>query len=198
MVALGHLIGAQGIRPDPEKVWAVQDFPKPAAGAPRAEKVRFVRSFVGLCSYYRRFISGFAQIAKPLTDLTREKTWFHWGPIQQTSFQELKEAMARSVTLAYPNYRLPFEIHPDACGNGIEAVLLQRPGEVERPLAYASRLMTAAKKDYSITEKECLALVWAVRKFRSFVWGYPIKIVTDHHALCWLTSKKALVGRLAR
>ncbi|KAI9558444.1 hypothetical protein GHT06_015230 [Daphnia sinensis] len=143
LVALGHLVGASAIRPDPENIRAVQDFPKPAEGASKAEKVRFVRSFVGLCSYYRRCISGFAQIAKPLTDLTREKSVFQWGPV---------------TILAYPNYRLPFEIHPDACGYGVGAVLLQRPEGAERPLAYASRLMTAAERDYLITEKECLAL----------------------------------------
>lgn len=61
-------------------------------------------------------------------------------------------------------------------------------------MAYASRLMTTAERDYSITEKECLALVWVVKNFRSFVWGYPIRIVMNHHALCWLTSKKELAG----
>lgn len=82
LVTLGHLIEAQGIRLDPEKIWAMQDFPKPAEVVSRVEKVRFVRSFVVLCSYYRSFISGFAQIAKPLADLTKEKSLFYWDLIQ--------------------------------------------------------------------------------------------------------------------
>ena len=197
--ALGHVVNGDGIHPDPEKVKAVRDFPQPPEDANEAEKLKFVRSFVGLCSYYRRFIDKFAQMAKPLTDLTKKGVGFTWGPEQQTSFNLLKSAMTESLILTYPDYTVPFEIHPDACGYGIGAVLLQRIDGMERPLAYASRLMTTSELNYSITEKECLALVWAVKeKFRTFIWGHPIKIVTDHHALCWLMSKKDLAGRLAR
>ncbi len=157
-----------------------------------------MRSFVGLCSYYRRFIDKFAQLAKPLTDLTRKGITFTWGAAQQESFELLKAAMTETLLLAFPDYSLPFEIHPDACGYGLGAVLLQKVGGVDRPLAYASRLMTTCEQNYSVTEQECLALVWAVVKFRTYVWGRPITIVTDHHALCWLLSKRNLAGRLAR
>jgi hypothetical protein len=71
-------------------------------------------------------------------------------------------------------------------------VLLQLQDGAEKPLAFASRVMSACEQNYSITEKECLALVWAVKKFRFFIWGHPIKIVTDHHVLCWLQTKKEL------
>ena len=89
-------------------------------------------------------------------------------------------------------------IHPDACGYWIGAVLLQNICGTERPISFASRLLSGSETNYSITEKECLALVWAVKKFRPIIWGLSITIATDHHALCWLMSKKDLAGRLAR
>ncbi|KZR99889.1 Uncharacterized protein APZ42_004062 [Daphnia magna] len=168
--ALGHVVGGLGIRPDPDKINAVVNFPIPSSFNKAGEKLKCVRSFVGLCSYYRRFIPQFAQSAKPLTNLFKKGGCFAW----------------------------PFEIHPDACDYGLGAVLLQRVDNVERPLAYASCVLSKSEGNYSITEKECLALVWAVKKFRSYIWGMEILVVTDHDALCWLLTKKDLAGRLAR
>ena len=198
ITALGHRISAEGVRPDPDKVRAVKEFPGLPTSGKRADLVKWVKSFLGLVSYYRRFFPGFAEVAKPLMDLTKDKTLFIWGASHQKSFDELKERLANAAVLAYPDYSLEFEIHPDACGYGVGAVLVQRQMGEERPLAFASRIMTASERNYSITEKECLALVWAVKKFRFFIWGRPIRIVTDHHALCWLQSKKDLAGRLSR
>ncbi len=197
IAALGHVISKGGIRPDPDKIRAVKEFLLPP-DAKESDKIKFVRSFVGLCSYYRRFIDKFAQLAKPLTDLTKKNIKFDWGPSQQRSFELLKNAMTDSMVLAFPNYNLPFEVHPDACGYGLGAVLLQRMDGQERPLAFASRLMTPSELNYSITEQECLALLWSMIRFRKYIWGCEIHVVTDHHALCWLLSKKDLAGRLAR
>ncbi|KZS07216.1 Uncharacterized protein APZ42_029109 [Daphnia magna] len=196
--ALGHVIGGLGIRPDPDKINAVVNFPIPSAFNKADEKLKCVRSFVGLCSYYRRFIPQFAQSAKPLTDLFKKGGCFAWEAPQEASFFALKQALARAAILAYPDFSRPFEIHPDACDYGLGAVLLQRVDNVERPLADASRLLSKNEGNYSITEKECLALVWAVKKFRSYIWGMETLVVTDHHALCWLLTKKDLAGRLAR
>lgn len=113
-------------------------------------------------------------IARPLTELTKKDTPFVWGPAQEKGFNTLKLALSESVVLAYPDYDLPMEIYPDACGYGIGAVLSQKIAGVERPLAYASRLISKTELNYSITEKECLALVWALKKFRSYVWGCQI------------------------
>ncbi|KZS05476.1 Uncharacterized protein APZ42_031326 [Daphnia magna] len=160
---LGHVIGGLGIRPDPDKIKAVVNFPIPSSFNKPGEKLKCVRSFVGLCSYYRRFIPQFAQSAKPLTDLFKKGDCFAWEAPQQA-----------------------------------RAVLLQRVDNVERPLAYASRLLSKSEGNYSITEKQCLVLVWAVKKFCSYIWGMETLVVTDHHALCWLLTKKDLAGRLAR
>jgi hypothetical protein len=86
----------------------------------------------------------------------------------------------------------------DACGYGIGAVLVQKQNGEEKVLSFASRLLSEAEKNHSITEKECLALVGAVQKFKSYVWGMKIKVITNHHSLCWLMKKKDLAGRLAR
>lgn len=97
-------------------------------------------------------------MAKPLTDLTRKGMIFTWETAQQESFKLLKAAMTETLLLTFPDYTLPFEIHPDVCGYGLGAVLLQKVGGVDRPLAYASRLMTTCEANYSVTEEECLAL----------------------------------------
>jgi len=198
ITALGHRVNAEGISPDPEKVRAICEFPLPPAGATRVEKIKWIKSYLGICSYYRKHVPGFSEVAKPLFDLTKEKSLFIWTAAHQESFDRLKEMLADAATLAYPDPEAAFEIHPDACGYGIGVVLLQKQEGTERPLAFASRLMSSSEKNYSITEKECLALIWAIKKFRPYIFGCPIKIVTDHHALCWLQSKADLAGRLAR
>jgi hypothetical protein len=195
---LGHVVSKQGIAPDPEKIAAVRDFPECNQGKTSNCKIKHVQSFLGLCSYYRRHISGFAKIAQPLTALTKKATPFLWGDEQRHSFLTLKKALTSAPILAHPNYESPMIIMSDACGYGIGAVLSQSKDGKEFPLAYASRLLSKAELNYSITEKECLALIWALQKFRCFIWGCKITIVTDHEALCWLRTKKDLAGRLAR
>ena len=143
--------------PDPSKVAAVQSFPLPIS-------LKQVQSFVGLCSYYHRFVRNFATIARPLTNLAKKRQPFIWEDEQQKSFDDLKTALTTPPILGHPNYDLPMEIHCDACDYGIGAVLLQRQDGEERVLAYASRLVDPAERNYSTTEKECLALVWSVVK----------------------------------
>jgi hypothetical protein len=188
---LGYIVSAGGIAPDPAKVAAVQRFPVPIS-------VKQLQSFIGLCSYYRRFIKGFAILARPLTTLTKHDQPFQWGEDEQRSFDALKEKLLTPPILSHPNYQLPFEIHTDASGYGIGAILVQQHKEGERVISYVSRLLSSAELNYSVSEKECLALVWATEKFKTYIWGAKLRIVTDHHALCWLLKKKNLAGRLAR
>ena len=176
---LGHVVSELGIAVDPDKIRAVVDFPSPdSAGSPSA-RLKQVQSFLGLCSYYRRHIPDFARIARPLTELSRKDVPFVWGLAQCAAFTALKEALTGAAVLAYPDYDRPMELFIDACGYGLGAVLAQRINDVERPLAYASRLLSKSEKNYTITEKECLALVWALKKFR-------------------LAAKTDLAGRRAR
>ncbi|KZS10437.1 Uncharacterized protein APZ42_025090 [Daphnia magna] len=128
IIALGHKINADGISPDPGEVRAVQNFPTPPATASRAEKVKFIKSFFGLCSSYRRHIPGFAEAAKLLFDLTRDKSLFIWTQTHQERIDKLKQMLADAAALAYPDPMAEFRTHPDDCGYGIEAVLLQKTG----------------------------------------------------------------------
>ena len=188
---LGHVVSEKGIAADPDKLRAVECFPVP-------RNVKEVQSFLGLCSYFRKFVPQFSWIARPLSMLLKKKQKWQWQAEQKESFDSLKKQLMTPPVLAHPDPAKPMEIHPDASAYGIGALLVQKDGEVERPLAYASRILCRSEENYSITEKECLALVWAVKKFRPFIWGQPIRVVTDHHALCWLFTKKDLAGRLAR
>ena len=188
---LGHIVDQDGIHSDPEKVEAARDFPRP-------KTVKDIQSFIGLCSYYRKFIPNFAEQARPLTILTKDKEPYNWNKEQEEGFNYLKESLVTCATLAHPDYSQPMIIHPDASGYGLGAILLQVIDGKEKPLGFASRLLKGSELNYNITEKECLAAVWALQKFRYIIWGCKTTIVTDHHALCWLLSKKELAGRLAR
>lgn len=189
---LGHVVSKEGIQPDPDKITAVLNFPRPL-------QQKALRSFLGLASYFRRFIPGFATLASPLNRLLQSDVPFTWSDDCEKAFHALKGALTCRPVLCHFDETRPALLHTDASGTGIGAVLLQRDDQSrERPVAYASRSLTPAEKNYSITEQECLAVVWAVQKFRPYLYGRHFTIVTDHHALCWLSTLKNLTGRLGR
>ncbi|GFS71567.1 retrovirus-related Pol polyprotein from transposon 17.6 [Trichonephila clavipes] len=188
---LGHLVSSNGVRPDPDKIKAVRNFPTP-------KNIHDIRSFLGLCSYFRRFIKGFCYLAEPLQSLLKSGVEFHWGPEEVEAFHSLKKALTSDPVLGMYDERASTEIHTDASGYGIGAVLVQIQNNVEKVIAYASRTLTKAEKNYSTTERECPAIVWATNKFRPYIFGKHFTVVTDHHSLCWLMNLKDPSGRLAR
>ncbi|XP_036149094.1 uncharacterized protein LOC118647760 [Monomorium pharaonis] len=165
---LGHVISENGISPDPAKLQAIRDFPEP-------QKVKDVQSFIDLAGYYRKFIKEFSKIAKPLTKLTKKTKKFAWAAEQQIAFNTLKEKLTTAPVLQYPDFTKEFNVTTDA-SDAIGAVLSLGPIGNDRPIAYASRILNCAEQNYSTTVKELLAIVWAVKHFRPYVYGTKLKI----------------------
>lgn len=188
---LGHVITPEGIRPNKEKVAAILHLPPP-------RNVKHLLTFLQTASWFRRFVPGFAEIARPLTQLTKKDAAWTWAKDQKESFEKLKKLLTDARILRQADETLPFIIHTDASNYALGAVLLQGEGNEERPVEYASRLLTAAERNYSTTEREALAVVWAVEKFRGYIDGAKVVIGTDHQPLKWLMSLKSPSGRLAR
>lgn len=188
---LGHYITKDGIAVDPQKTAAIANMPSP-------KTVKQVQSFVQTCSWYRRYIPNFAQVAKPLTDLTKKKAVWKWEADQENAFQVLKARLISPPILKQADGTKPFVIRTDASDVALGAVLVQGEKEEEHPIEYASRLLSSSERNYSTTEREALAVVWALSKFRGYIEGQSIKIVSDHQPLRWLMSLKSPTGRLAR
>lgn len=188
---LGHIITANGIKTDPDKISAIQNMIYP-------RNIKHVQSFLQTCSWYRRFIHGFAHIAKPLTDLTKKNSIWVWESEQINAFEKLKELLTNAPILGQADETQPYTIRSDASGYAIGAVLVQGERDKEHPVEYASRLLTSAERNYCTTEREALAVIWAITKFRGYIEGADIIIETDHQALKWLMQLKSPTGRLAR
>ena len=178
---LGHVVGSEGVKPDPEKVDKIVNYPVP-------KNIRELRGVLGLFSYYRRFIKDFSQRADPLYELLKKESNYEWTEKQQKAFEELKQKITTAPVVKYPDFEQPFFLYTDASITGVGAVLAQKDGKNEHVIAYASRTLTPAERNYGITELECLAIVWAVKYFRHYIYGSKLTIVTDHSALTWLLN----------
>ncbi|KAG1936037.1 interleukin-1 receptor accessory protein-like 1-A [Pimephales promelas] len=192
---LGHRVSAVGISPDPEKVAAVQGWEPPRT-------VRQVRSFLGFVGYYRRFIKGFSGLAKPLNQLLagtgrargKGSPSVHWDSTCETAFQNLKQELLKAPILAYADFTQPFLLYTDASNAGLGAVLAQEHQGVERVIAYASRSLHPAERNaanYSSFKIELLAMKWAMtEKFKDYLWGAKVTVITDNNPLVHLQSAK--------
>ena len=189
---LGHVVSAAGISPDTEKIRAVSDFP-----VPRDEKQ--LKEFLGLSNYYRRFVENYSQIAEPLYKLTRKTSnGFQWNAMCQQAFEDLRQKLTSPPVLAYPMFNLPFIVHTDASDGAIGAVLSQIQEGEEHVIAYWSRQLQKAERNYSTIEREALAVVAAVKDFYPYLYGFHFTLVTDHNPLTSLRGLDDVHGRLTR
>ena len=174
---LGHIVSATGIS-------------KKGQAIPK--DVRVLRSFLGLASYYRRFVPNFSRVAGPLHPRTKKNVPYVWGMSVRI---QLKELLNTTPILCYPNFQRPFILETDASGCGLGAQV--QNDELVRPIAYASCSLQKHERNYSITELEGVGIVWAVRHFRTYLYGHHCVVYTDHAALKSLLNTPQPSGKLA-
>jgi hypothetical protein len=174
---LGHIVSADGVSTDPRKTQAMQDWPQPT-------NVTELRGFLGLTGYYRKFVKNYGIIARPLTNLLKKKG-FIWSDQATAAFLALKAAMTSTPVLQLPDFNKQFVVETDACDLGIGAVLMQE----QHPLAFLSKPLSTAHQQLSIYEKEFLALLMAVEKWRPYLQRGEFVIKTDHHSLSYLDEQ---------
>jgi hypothetical protein len=188
---LGHVISENGVAPDPSKIEKVKNYPRPT-------DIKGIQAFLGFAGYYRRFIKCFAEIAKPLSKLTRKEEKFVWGTEQQLAFEELRDKLISAPILQHPNFEKEFVITTDASNLAIGGVLSQGKVGEDLPIAYASRVLNSAEKNYPVVEKELLAIVWTIKHFRPYLYGKRFVVYTDHRPLTYLFNLKDPSSRLMR
>ncbi|KAM1056753.1 hypothetical protein COP2_030912 [Malus domestica] len=190
-IVLGHIITEKGIEVDKSKVDLVRYLPSPTS-------VREVRSFLGHAGFYRRFIKDFSKIAQPLCRLLQKDVSFAFNEACEKAFKHLKELLTTAPIITPPDWSIPFELMCDASDYALGAVLGQRKNKHSHVIYYASRTLNDAQLNYSTTEKELLAVVFALDKFRSYLIGTKVIVFTDHAALKYLFTKKEAKPRLIR
>ena len=190
-IVLGHKIYATGLEVDQSKVSIIKTLAPPTT-------VKGVRSFLGHVGFYRRFIKDFSKIARPLCRLLEKDTRFNFDDSCRVAFEEIKIKLVQAPIMAAPDWDHGFEIMCDASDFAMGAALGQRKEKIFRIIYYASRTFNEAQENYSTTEKEMLAIVFACEKFRQYILGSHVVIHTDHAAIKYLMSKKEAKPRLIR
>ena len=189
---LGHIVSKSKIEMDEEKIEALKNRAAP-------KNIKQLQELLGICNYYRRFVENFAKIASPLTNLLKKDKQFLWGDEEEKAFRTLIEKLISFPILRQPDFNRGFIVICDASNSAIGAILAQKDDDrKEYVCAYASRLLKGAECHYGISEKECLAVLWAIKHFRIYIYGKRFTVVTDHSALTWLINIKEPTGRLAR
>jgi hypothetical protein len=188
---LGQRLGGEGISTLEEKVHAVRDWPTPT-------DQRQLKSFLGLASYYRKFVRGFSCTAAPLHHLLQKDRDFTWTPQCQQAFSSLQKALTEAPVLTPPDPGLQFTLDTDASDLGMGAVRAQAGPEGERVVAYFSKTFNKAEHRYCVTCRELLAMVAAIKHLKYYLCGRPFTVRTDHSALQWLMSFREPEGQVAR
>lgn len=187
---LGYILSSEGLRPNPDRVEAIINYERP-------NSIRSLRRFLGMANYYRRFIPFFSNYTAPLTDLLRKKPKsIRWNEMAEQAFSRIKECLITAPVLSNPNFDLPFVIQSDASDTAIAAVLTQEHADGEKVIAYFSQKISPTQQSYAASEKEGLAVLSAIAKFRPYIDGTHFTVVTDASALThimkgkWRTSSR--------
>lgn len=188
---LGHVVTPEGVKPNPEKIKAIRDYPLP-------KTTKQIKGFLGLLGYYRRFIRDFAKLTKPFTKCLKKNAKIVLNDEYLACFETCKNLLMNEPILQYPDFSQPFNLSTDASNVALGAVLSQGPIGKDLPIAYASRTLNQSEQNYSVIEKELLAIVWATKYFRPYLYGQKFNIITDHKPLQWLFSLKDPSSKLLR
>lgn len=180
---LGHVITDEGVKPNPDKIDAIQNWP-----IPKTEKQ--IKEFLGTIGYYRKFIQDFSKITKPLTQCLRKGEQVEHTPQFIKSFEQCKQILSSSSILQYPDFSKPFILTTDASKYALGAVLSQGPIGKDKPIAFASRTLNKSEENYSTIEKELLAIFWATKYFRPYLFGRKFILYTDHQPLTYALNLK--------
>ncbi|GET54019.1 hypothetical protein GLOIN_2v1765994 [Rhizophagus irregularis DAOM 181602=DAOM 197198] len=189
---LGHVVGKNGLKPSPGKVEKIQKLTAPI-------NIKGVRSILGLCTYYRKFIKDFSKIVKPITSLLRKDEKFEWGIKQHEALEILKRKLTEEPVLRQPDWLRKFILITDASGIGLGAVLAQKDDKgQEYVIEYASKSLNRTEQRWPITEQECYAIVWGIQHFHKYLINRKFEVVTDHAALKGLMTAKVPKGKRSR
>ncbi|KAG3068028.1 hypothetical protein PI124_g19541 [Phytophthora idaei] len=195
---LGHILTPTGILPDPKKAKTVMNIERP-------HDLHTVRAFLGLTSYFRRYIPGFAAIADPLERLKQKGVAFRWNDDCEVAFRQLQRALAKPPILVYPNFKKRFKLYVDSSHLAVGACLMQEVDMRDRVIAYASKMLVGSQRNWvnktsGTTEIECWGIVWATRKFRCYLDHAEFDLFTNHQALTWIFGEKTRTSnaKLAR
>ena len=188
---LGHIVSAEGIATDPAKIEAIEEWPAP-------QNLRQLQAFLGTAGYYRQYLPDFATIAGPLHQLTSKGVEWCWDDCAQQAFDELRKRLIEAPVLGYPDPTLEYVLDTDASDVGVGAVLSQVQQGEERVIAYYSKTLTPAERNYCVTRRELLAVVKAVKHFRPYLYGQKFRLRTDHASLMWLCRRHEPSNQIAR
>ncbi|MES9883153.1 MAG: RNase H-like domain-containing protein [Sedimenticola sp.] len=188
---LGHVVSSEGVATDDDKIATVRDWPVPTSA-------KNLKSFIGLASYYKRYVQDFSKIAKPLYQLGEKGVKFKWPPAAQQAFNTLKEALISAPILGFPREGVPFILDTDCSDFAMGAVLSQIQDNDERVIAYMSKTLNKHEVLYCTTRKELLSLVTSVKHFHHYLYGQEVHVRTDNAAVSWMKNLKGPEGQTAR